>query len=1002
MPVPEVVRELIERFTLHGDEYRTGRFNETQLRRDFLDPLFEALGWDVSNKAGYAEAYRDVIHEDAIKVGGATKAPDYCFRVGGTRKFFVEAKKPGVNLKNDPVPAYQLRRYGWSAKLPLCILTDFEEFAVYDCRKRPDAKDKASVARTMYLTCTEFADRWDDIAGVFSREAVLKGSFDKYADSSKRKRGTAEVDDAFLAEIEGWRELLARNIALRNSGLGVRDLNYAVQKTIDRLVFLRICEDRGIEDYGRLQALQNGQKVYARLTQLFEAADDRYNSGLFHFHKEKNRAEPPDEWTLSLTIDDKPLKEILKHLYYPDSPYEFSVLPADILGQVYERFLGKVIRLTAGGSAKVEEKPEVRKAGGVYYTPTYIVENTVGKLLDGAKVVQAERRNRRLDRTLRVLDPACGSGSFLLGAYQFLLDWYLNWYRDQNPEKLAATASPPVHFDAKFKDWRLTTAERKRILLDHIYGVDIDAQAVEVTKLSLLLKVLEGETRETLQRQLFAKERALPDLAENIKCGNSLIGPDFYAATDPTLFDDEERLRINVFDWKTEFPAAMKAGGFDAVIGNPPYVRMEMFKEIKDYLRIKYASHADRADLYVYFIEREHDLLRTGGRFGMIVSNKFLRARYGAPVRKRIAEVATVEEIVDFAGLPVFRAATVRTIVLITRKADGDTKSPDTLYSPPLPVETFGQVETRAVALADAIRPLVYHVPADELRTDGWGLLQPEYSRLLERLSDGSKNLKEFIGRDACMGVKSGLTAAFLIDAETRASIVAANPAAKEIIVPHIQGREIRRYDVQANGEYLIYTHHGVPIETYPAVREYLRPFKDRLEARATEQEWYELQQPQFAYAELFRRPKIVFPDMATNCRFALDQDGYFGSNTVYFLPSDDRALLALLNSQLSLFYFRQICAALEGPGEAYLRFFGQYLKGFPVRLDDTKRRAALAELAERQIRSHRGRDAVRSPHQRVAIEREIAALDTQIDALVYELYGLTDAEIAIVESATG
>ena len=227
------------------------------------------------------------------------------------------------------------------------------------------------------------------------------------------------------------------------------------------------------------------------------------------------------------------LKDIFKDLYYPDSPYEFSVLPADILGHIYEQFLGKVIRLTPAHRAVVEEKPEVRKAGGVYYTPTYIVDyivkHTVGKLIEGKTPNQVSK--------LRVLDPACGSGSFLLGAYQRLLDWHLAWYSENEPEKHRKGRKTKI-FQGPGGDWRLTTAEKKRILLNNIYGVDIDLQAVEVTKLSLLLKVLEGENEETLGKNLrLFHERALPDLGQNIKCGNSLIGPNFYENRQLSLID---------------------------------------------------------------------------------------------------------------------------------------------------------------------------------------------------------------------------------------------------------------------------------------------------------------------------------------------------------------------------------------------------------------------------------------------------------------------------------
>src|SRR6266513_1300869 len=622
MPAPPVIADLVERFEQQGDAYKSGQYNEAQLRKEFVDPMFKALGWDMENISGYAEAYKDVINEDAIKIGGATKAPDYCFRIGGTRKFFLEAKKPSVDIKSDAHPAFQLRRYAWSAKLPLSVLTDFEEFAAYDCRVKPALRDNAATARVLYLQFPECISRWDEIEKIFSRESILKGSFDKFAESTKAKRGTAEVDDAFLDEIEKWRADLAGNLALRNPALSQRDLNFAVQRTIDRIVFLLIVEDRRIEVYGRLMALLNGEHIYTRLQRLFREADERYNSGLFHFQKEKDRVEPPDDLTPGLEIDDAVLKKIIRRLYYPESPYEFSVLPADILGQVYEQFLGKVIRLTEGHRAKVEDKPEVKKAGGVYYTSTYIVDyivkNTVGRLLENKTPKQAAK--------LCILDPACGSGSFLIGAYQYLLDWHRDWFASHDPKK-SATGRNPVLYQAPGGEWKLTTTERKRILLQNIFGVDIDAQAVETTKLSLLLKVLEGESEQTLATQLrFYHERALPDLGRNIKCGNSLIGPDFYEQSEMLFVDEEERYRINVFDWNAEFPEIMKAGGFDAVIGNPPYVRVQGLPELEvKYIFATYRSANNRINLFAAFLERSLSIAKQSNfHMSMIVPTAVL------------------------------------------------------------------------------------------------------------------------------------------------------------------------------------------------------------------------------------------------------------------------------------------------------------------------------------------------------------------------------------------
>jgi type I restriction-modification system DNA methylase subunit len=651
--MPDVITKLVNRFNEQRDTYMSGVYNETQVRRDFIDPFFKALGWDIDNENDYAEAYRDVIHEDVVLVGDAKKAPDYSFRIGGTRKFFVEAKKPSVTISTDPRAAFQLRRYGWSAKLPLSILTDFEELAVYDCTHKPDEKHGASQARLYYFKYTEYATRWAEISGLFSKSAVMKGSFDRFANA--KKRGTTTVDNDFLTEIEKWRQLLASNI-LQNNAISQRELNLAVQLIIDRIVFLRICEDRGIEDYERLLKIAKSNNVYQKLGTFFKDADDRYNSGLFHFNPKDKHATSADTITLNLKVDNLPLKIIIESLYLPN-PYEFSFIPADILGQVYERFLGKVIQIN-GKKATIEEKPDVKKAGGVFYTPSYVVEyivkNTVDKLLEGKTPKQAEK--------LRILDPACGSGSFLIVAYQSLLNWHLNYYvANGGPERFKKEV-----YSTGNGSFRLTTQIRKSVLLNSIYGVDIDAQAVEVTKLSLLLRVLEGENAETLgkTRTLF-HERALPDLGNNIKCGNSLIGSDFYAQQNLPHLTDEDDYRINAFDWKDAFAEIFKDGGFDAIIGNPPWgANIDDFLE---YYHHKYPSVTrQKTDSYKLFIGASLDLCKSGGLVGMIVPNTLLRQSRYQDARTEILKYG-LQRVVDL-GENVFDGAIVPSCVFTLSK----------------------------------------------------------------------------------------------------------------------------------------------------------------------------------------------------------------------------------------------------------------------------------------------------------------------------------------------
>ncbi|MEK8015637.1 MAG: N-6 DNA methylase, partial [Candidatus Parabeggiatoa sp.] len=670
-------------------------------------------------------------------------------------------------------------------KLPLSILTNFAEFAVYDCRIKPAKTDNAAHARILYLTYTEYLARWDELIGIFSREAILKGAFDKYIDSKSHKKGTAEVDSAFLSEIERWRDMLARNIALRNPVLTSRQLNFAVQQTIDRIIFLRICEDRGIEDYGRFLALQNGPKIDPLLFQRFQEADERYNSGLFHFQAEKQR-DNPDTLTPTLVIDDKILKDILKSLYYPDSPYEFSVLPADILGQVYEQFLGQVIRPTPAHRAVIEQKPEVKKAGGVYYTPTYIVDyivkQTVGPLVHNQKPNQVSH--------LTILDPACGSGSFLLGAYQFLLDWHSEYYQ-KNPAQWAKGKNPCL-YQTSGGTWQLTLPERKRILLNNLYGIDIDPQAVEVTKLSLLLKVLENEQNLFPQLSLW-KERVLPDLDKNIKCGNSLISTDFYQGQQLGLLDEETLYRINAFDWENEFSQIMKMGGFDAVIGNPPYVRQELLRDWKSYFQDHYQSYHGVADLYVYFIEKGLSLLRDKGRFSIIVANKWMRAHYGKPLRQFLSQ-QQLTEITDFGDLPVFQKATTYPCILGIQK-----QAPQTTFQvTQIKTLDFSDLKTYTAKKS-------YTVQQSALEEKGWVLVDNKTQALLDKLHQMGVPLNQYVNGKIYRGVLTGFNDAFVIDAETREKLIAEDLKSEELIKPFLQGRDIKRYQPLFVQRYLIF-----------------------------------------------------------------------------------------------------------------------------------------------------------------------------------------------------
>jgi type I restriction-modification system DNA methylase subunit len=967
MGLPKEIIDLIERFDRNLESYKSGQYNEAQLRQDFLNPFFCALGWDMSNKAGYAEAYRDVIHEDAIKIGGATKAPDYCFRIGSNKRFFVEAKKPSVNLKDDASPAFQLRRYAWSAKLPLSILTDFEEFAVYDCRIKPIQTDKASIGRVMYFTYNDYPSKWDTLASIFSREAVLKGSFDKYAESSNLKKGTSTVDDEFLTEIEDWRNLLARNIAIRNPDLSQRELNFAVQRTIDRIVFLRICEDRGIEEYGKLQVHLNGTNVYKRLVQLFSQADDRYNSGLFHFEREKDRHEEPDKLTPNISIDDKPLKDIINRLYYPESPYEFSVLSVDILGQVYEQFLGKVIRLTVGHQAKVEEKPEVRKAGGVYYTPKYlvdyIVKNTVGMLVENKKPKDVGK--------LRILDPACGSGSFLLGVYQYLLDWHLKWYIDNEPEKWAKGKQPTIYQgpspDPRTPNWNLTTAEKKRILLNNIYGVDIDSQAVEVTKLSLLLKVLEGENSQTLANQLrMFHERALPDLGDNIKCGNSLIGSDFYRQQ--TMLDDEDRYHVNIFDWEKEFPEIMKAGGFDAVIGNPPW-GASLLNEEKSFYARSYSSFAGNHEIYLFFIDKAIELLRNNGFCSYVTPDSWIKVPQANKLRRLVLERTSP---VSMTTLPqrVFNKVSANCIIFVLAKNQSAKLTVINIMAPKAPLANLveGKFDDNYTVNA---------TPWKSTIDNQFQIYQKdEIAAIIKRIKSSCIEAVNFL--DVMQGIVPYSIENHSKEIIEKRAFHASKKLSNEYDI-WIQGRAITRYNFTTQDS------------------EYLR-YGDWLH-RPRKPKYFE--GPRMLIQEITggHPPRIA----ACFCDTVLYHDpGIISCLIIGNLHTN--YLLGIINSTFLSWYHR--VSSPKGTRHAFPKVLIGDIRNFPIpkitmnSSSDSDHHDKIVALVDQMLLLNRRLTEIKTDHERTAVRRQIHATDQQIDQLVYALYGLTQKEIRVVEAS--
>ncbi|EAG5206730.1 endonuclease, partial [Listeria monocytogenes] len=482
-------------------------YNETQLRNDFIDPLLKCFGWDVDNDGGKNFFLRDVLQEESIDIKEERykKNPDYTLRINGTRKLFVEVKKPSVNILNSPNAAFQTRRYGWSANLGISVLTNFEHLIIYDCRYKPEEADNEHVARYKFFSYEEYEEKYEEISKLISYAAVNTGLLETNFSSEERVGET--FDRYFLQQIENWREKLASSAIINNPDLDEENVNYVVQRFLNRIIFLRICEDRAIEKYETLRSIKN----FEELKILFKNADKKFNSGLFDFLE--------DILSLEVQIDSNVIIEIFNELYFPQSPYDFSVVDSTILSQIYEHFLSRRIIINEDRTFSLIEAPEVSASSGVVSTPKIIVEQIVHETLTP---LVADKSFDELNQ-LKIADICCGSGTFLISAYDFIIEKKMERYIKElkNDSNLV--------YRMNDNEIVFTLKAKREILENNIFGGDINPYAVEVTEFSLLLKLLEGENESTINDFIQCHdERVLPNLKSNIRCGNSLVDNKFY------------------------------------------------------------------------------------------------------------------------------------------------------------------------------------------------------------------------------------------------------------------------------------------------------------------------------------------------------------------------------------------------------------------------------------------------------------------------------------------
>lgn len=959
------VVQLIEDFKTNSDYYLSPSYTEAAVRQDFIDKFFTALGWDVAHNHQKNPYQQEVKVEKAQRQEGsqAQKRADYAFHLAPdyrTVQFFVEAKKPSRTLRKNQADYFQTAKYGWNSQTGVSVLTDFEEFVIIDCRHKPDF-DTALSTEIKYYTYTDFLnqDTFAEVFWLFSREAVAAGNLQAYISNLPKPKGKsgkqgnlfgggASIDDSFLEYIDEIRLQMAQAFYTGNPNLDNYQLTEATQRTIDRLVFMRFLEDKQIEPENLLHNIANAAKPWKKFIAECRRLDTKYNGIVFkpHFMDKDG----------FLGADEAQFREIAADLDHTNTPYDFNYIPIHILGNIYERFLGKVISIQ-DGKACVEEKPEVRKAGGVFYTPKYIVdyivEHTVGPLLEKARYPSKVAE-------LKIADISCGSGSFLIGVYGKLLDWYRSYY-NQYP---TAAKEAGCHWDEENGVWVLSIRQKQQILLDNVYGTDIDMQAAEVTQVSLFLKLLEDETMVTANEMnvLFA-EKILPDLSGNIKCGNALIGYDIMDNLPD--FDRSHQRSINPFEFEQAFPKVFRRPqkGFDAIVGNPPYVKVSS-KEQKDqraYFEQHYQHQNYQYDLYLLFLERSGALLAENGKIGMIVPNTWLQSLTYTEIRRYLLNDYRWQKILH--GKEHIFDAVVDTHVLIFEKGRLNGKN---LFD---------------VEMAENCQISSYQ-RLDQNHFDKQGgiiniLATPEETTLFEKIK------KQSIALQDCTIVYNGV--------KPFEKGKGNPPQSKETV----KDKPYVKEDCpKPEGE------NWKPLMRGSLMNKYISYWNE--DSWIQYGEWLAApRQP-----EIFSAPeKIIVRQTADRIIATLIGKDIICRNNLHILISEkvnQKFILAVLNSKLTDFCYYQLNPE---SGEALAEVKKAHVEQLllpKVNQANQTLHDQLVKLADQMLQAKQNAKTAETESDQTFYNQHITFLDDKINQTVYQMYGLNDAEIALIEKRVG
>ena len=989
----EAIKRLVDQFDADFGDNKNPNMKEAQLEDKYIKPLFSFLNWNIHNE-GIDKGREEFRVQTSHKINEITKEPDYELWLpdkNGLRMkriLFMEAKDPRYDLSKEIKCIRQAYQYAHSSlslsdhssnRTNLAILTDFEEFRLFDCSNPyPLTKNEAAlfnkqIVRNFDLYYSDYVTEFNIIWDIFERNNVYHGSLEEFRIKDEDLRKNRKAPDLhFLDDLKKWRLQFAGSMLKTNNDVSTDFLTSASQLLLNRIIFLKMLSDREIEkDYLSriLDKLSEGSanvSIYDSCRDIFNNLEKKYNGEIFKRRKEFDHVK----------IENKVIEQVIKSLRPEKSVYTFSAMPVEIIGRAYEQFLGEVIVRKKHGLAS-EQKPDVQKAGGVYYTPRYIVdyivENTVDEKLKDCQSPEDVQK-------IKILDPACGSGSFLISAYDHLLEWHINYYKyelDKMHKRGSSVSEIKKKFRHKIKYYpassnnlnnryivRLTSKLKKEILKNNIFGVDIDFNAVEIAKFSLNMKALANSTREELYEDVdLFNEKILPSLDSNIKCGNSLIGLDFYENHQENSI--EKISSVNAFDWNAEFPEIMRNGGFSAVIGNPPYLSMEDMEQIhRDYYygknigninRYKTAMH--KSNLYSIFLERAITLASKDSLIGFITPYSWLSNSSFVNLREIFVTETTIKTM-HFFPVGVFQDAGIATGIIILNK-----RLPKNAIASVFDLRSF-PVDELANSLS--VNSIEKRIPIDVFKKSSDYIFNISWDEketsIFEKIEQFPINLGKLVNIDRGCDTANNKKYTGYDNIYNRNS--------KRLL----SGRCFTRFSHNWDGLYLYY--------------EPERMKADKATARPGKPERFEQNEKLIVYRFLNKRKGFI-------CVY--DNEQFYCLGSCYVLSPivsatiSMRYLAGILNSRLIAFYNGKIFNGVKVTRTEMLRI--------PIPID-SKEEENISRVVENLLVLKAKLQEATLEIQRTQIQRNINHTEKKMNELVYEIYGLNQGEIAMVEGS--